>query len=142
MTLSVVLSHARHFTECEQYITHSATSMSLSLSPFLSRFSIGKTKRTPKDEWRLESSFLHVPLCPSIHHTKVFSPPLSFSLSLLFCQITHRRSFIPSKRSSRPDARYVLRLRAENSLSQIKHERNTTLLLPKRRHRSPGHVNT
>ena len=45
LTLSVVLSHARHFRECEQYITHSATSMSLfslSLSP--SSFSIGKTK--------------------------------------------------------------------------------------------------
>ena len=115
MTLSVVLSHARHFTECEQYITHSATSMSLSLSR---AFFHWKTKRTPKDEWRLESSFLHVPLRPSVYPSS--QSLFSSSFFLCFSAKSHidDHSF-PANGGSRgglmPDMSCE---RAENSLSQ------------------------
>ena len=118
LTLSVVLSHARHCRECEQYITHSATSMSLfSLSPFASSFSIGKTKNEtdgltlgPKDEWRLEFSFTY----PSII-------PKSFLLSSFFLCFSAKshindHSFLDMSCE-----------RAENSLSQnTRTERNAS----------------
>ena len=86
----------------------------LSLSPFLSRFSIGKTKRTPKDEWRLESSFLHVPLRPSVYPSS--QSLFSSSFFLCFSAKSHIDDHSFPANSGRPDARYVLR--AENSLSQ------------------------
>ena len=108
-----MLSHARHFTECEQYITHSATSM----SPFLSRFSIGKRNGLPKmnGDWN-PPSFTYPSVPPSIHHPKVFSPPLSFSAFLP----NHTSTIIHSQQTAAatglmPDMSCE---RAENSLSQ------------------------
>ena len=137
MTLSLLCCHMPGISQSVSNTSLTPPLQCLSLSlPFSRAFPLEKRNGLPKmnGDWN-PPSFTY----PSVRPSIIPKSFLLLFLSLLFCQITHRRSFIPSKRR-RPDARYVLR--AENSLSQIKHERNTTLLLPKRRHRSPGHVNT
>ena len=90
------------------------------LSPFLARFSIGKRNGLPKmnGDWN-PPSFTYPSVPPSIHHPKVFSPPLSFSAFLP----NHTSTIIHSQQTAAAAAAGGLMPdmsceRAENSLSQ------------------------
>ena len=79
-TLALLCCHMPGISQSVSNTSLTPPLQCLSLS--LSRaFFHWKTKRTPKDEWRLESSFLHVPLRPSVYP----SSQSLFSSSFFLC---------------------------------------------------------